>query len=66
MLLDIATNSSARVMKDEHYGLEVGKRADLVILPGDTPAQAVIEQPERSFVIKNGLVVAIKGELINP
>ena len=37
-------------MKDETYGLAVDKRADLVGLPGDTPAQAVIEQPPRTFL----------------
>ena len=50
-------------MKDEAYGFEPGKRADLVILPGDTPAQAVMEQPPRTFVIKKGRVVAREGVL---
>lgn len=58
MLLDIATYSSAKVMKDGEYGLAVGKRADLVILPGDTPAQAVIEQASDRLVIKNGALVS--------
>ena len=65
MLLDVATNKGAKVMKDEAYGLEVGKRADLVVLPGDTPAQAVIDQPPRSLVIKGGKLVAKEGTLIN-
>ena len=64
MLLDLATYGGAKVMKDEQYGLEVGKRADLVVLPGDTPAQAVIEQPPRTFVLKNGQLVARNGELV--
>ena len=63
MLLDIATYGGAKIMKDEEYGLEPGKRADLVILPGDTPAQAVVKQPPRSFVIKKGRVVAREGGL---
>lgn len=63
MLLDIATYGGAKVMKDEGYGLEPGKRADLLVLPGDTPAQAIIEQPPRTFVIKKGQLVAKEGEL---
>lgn len=63
MLLDIVTYGSAKVMKQDDYGLAPGKRADLLILPGDTPAQAVIEQPERLFVLKNGRVVATNGHL---
>lgn len=65
MLLNIATYGGARVMKDEGYGLEVGKRADLVVLPGDTPAQAVIEQTPRSLVVKGGRLVAEEGALVN-
>ena len=53
----------ARVMKDSGYGLEPGKQADLVVLPGDTPAQAVIEQPPRTFVLKQGQLVAKAGVL---
>ncbi len=63
MLLDLATYGGAKVMKDGQYGLEVGKRADLVVLPGNTPAQAVIEQPPRTFVIKDGQLVAKGGKL---
>ena len=64
MLLDLATYGGAKVMKDEQYGLEVGNRADLVVLPGDTPAQAVVEQPPRTFVLKNGQLIARNGELM--
>jgi len=63
MLLDVATYGGAKVMKDEGYGLEVGRRADLVVLPGDTPAHAVVESPARSLVLKNGRVVARGGKL---
>lgn len=65
MLLDIATRQSAHIMKDADYGLAVGKRADLVIMPSETPAQAVIEQPTRSYVIKNGTIIVKKGELLS-
>lgn len=54
MLLEIATHGGARVMKDADYGLAVGKRADLLLLPGDTPTEAVVTQPPRTLVLKNG------------
>ncbi|MEM8857923.1 MAG: amidohydrolase, partial [Chloroflexota bacterium] len=63
MLLNVATYGGAAVMKDNSYGLEVGKSADFVILPGDAPTQAVVELPTRSWVIKRGKVVAKNGEL---
>ena len=43
MLLDIATYGGAKVMGDVNYGLQVGKQADFVIIPGDTPAHAIVE-----------------------
>ena len=63
MLLDVATYGGAKVMKDGGYGLEVGHQADFVIVPGDTPAHAVVESPPRSLVVKNGRVVAREGVL---
>ena len=63
MLLDIATYGGARVMGDTAYGLAVGKRADLVVVAGDTPTEAARECPPRTFVIKNGRLVASNGTL---
>jgi cytosine/adenosine deaminase-related metal-dependent hydrolase len=63
MLLDIATYGGAQVMGAAGYGLEPGQQADLVIMPGDTPAQAVIDRPPRSYVIKRGRVVAAAGQV---
>lgn len=48
-LLDIATYSGAKVMCDTDYGLAVGCRADLVVVAGDTPTEAVINLPPRSY-----------------
>ena len=58
LLLNIATHGGAAVMGDTSYGLQVGKRADCVIVPGDTPTEAVMEQPARTYVLKGGQVVA--------
>ncbi len=62
MLLDVATYGGARVMGDVEYGLQVGKRADFVVVAGDTPAQAVIEQLPRTYVVKQGKLVAAEGK----
>jgi cytosine/creatinine deaminase len=64
MLLQIATCGGAKVMGDEDYGLQVGKRADLVIVAAETPAQAVIEKPVRTYVIKRGRLVAADGQYL--
>ena len=63
-LLGIATHGGATVMKDEDYGLAIGKQADFVVVKGDTPTEAVITQPPRSYVFKRGKVVARDGEYL--
>jgi cytosine deaminase len=63
MLLRIATDGGAAVMGDTGYGLAVGRRADLVVVPGATPTQAVIDHPPRTCVVKAGRVVAAGGAL---
>lgn len=64
MLLDIATHGGARLMGDAGYGLAVGKRADLVLLPADTPTEAVATRPTRTLVLKNGRMVAENGRYL--
>jgi cytosine/adenosine deaminase-related metal-dependent hydrolase len=64
MLLEVATHGGARVMGDRDYGLAVGCRADFVVVPAETPAQAVIERPPRTFVVKGGSVVAADGRAL--
>ncbi|MCX6050816.1 MAG: amidohydrolase family protein [Chloroflexi bacterium] len=61
LLLDIATHGGAKVMGDAQYGLAVGCRADLVVVPGDTPTEAVINLPSRTYVFKAGQLVARDG-----
>ncbi|MFT7586074.1 MAG: cytosine deaminase [Cellvibrionaceae bacterium] len=65
MLLKVATYGGAAMMKDETYGLEVGKSADFIIVPGDAPTQAVVELSPRSYVVKRGQIVAKDGVLID-
>ncbi len=64
LLLNIATYSGAKVMSDRDYGLSVGCRADLVVVPGDTPTEAVVNLPPRTFVFKAGRLVARAGNCL--
>ena len=64
MLLNIATYGGATVMNVPNYGLQVGAVADLVIVEGDTPTEAIMTRPPRSTVIKNGRVVATNGKFL--
>jgi cytosine/adenosine deaminase-related metal-dependent hydrolase len=61
LLLKMATHGGARVMGDGDYGLEIGKRADFVVVPAETPAHAVVERPLRAYVVKGGRLVAANG-----
>ena len=56
-MLRTATTDAARVLMVEDYGLEVGCRADLVVLPAEVSAEAVAMHPPRSLVMKSGKVV---------
>lgn len=61
MLLDIATYGGADVMGDAAYGLAVGCWADFIVVAAETPVEAIITQPSRSYVVKRGRVVAVNG-----
>jgi cytosine deaminase len=63
-VLGIATEGGAKRMGDAHYGLAVGKQADLVVVPGETPAEAIMELPTRTYVVKRGRLVAAAGEYL--
>lgn len=63
-LLGIATTGGAQRMSDGRYGLAVSQRADFVVVPGETPAEAIMELPPRTYVVKRGKVVAANGELL--
>ncbi len=63
-LLNVATYGGATVMKDENYGLAVGNNADFIVIAGETPTEAVVEQPTPKFVVKRGRVVASDGRLL--
>ena len=59
--LDMTTFGGAAVIGAKGYGLEVGCRADFVVVPGETLAEAVVSRPPRTLVVKGGVVVARDG-----
>src|SRR5215475_11412901 len=62
LTLDTVTRSGAAVLGREGYGLEVGCRADFVVLPGETLAELVVARPTRTWVVSGGRVVARNGQ----
>ncbi len=63
-LYDMATVNGARLMRLPDYGLEVGRRADLVVVEAPSVQEAYRTQPPRRFVIHDGRVVAERGRVI--
>jgi cytosine deaminase len=57
-LLDLVTTNAAYAIGLDDYGLAEGCRADLVVLDAAGPADAIIEQAEKLWVLKAGRVVA--------
>ncbi|MCY1521659.1 N-isopropylammelide isopropyl amidohydrolase [compost metagenome] len=62
--LDTVTHAGARGCGFAAYGLDVGCRADLVLVDAQTPAQAVVGRPVRKLVVSGGRVVARHGTLV--
>ncbi len=63
LALDVCTSGGAAALALADYGLAEGCTADLVIVPGETPAEAVVSRPAKRTVIKNGFVVVRDGDL---
>ncbi|WP_298017403.1 amidohydrolase [uncultured Castellaniella sp.] len=62
LALDCATRNGARMLGIDHYGLDVGCNADMVLVPADRAAEAVVMRPARSLVFKGGRIVAGKDK----
>ncbi|MCF3140855.1 amidohydrolase family protein [Paenarthrobacter sp. AR 02] len=45
-------------------GLDIGDRADMVLLPGESPTSVVMDKPTRRTVIRAGKVIAKDGVLL--
>jgi len=67
LTFDMLTANASKVLRLGDYGLEEGKRADIVILDTDNVKDAIRLQPARLFVIKAGKIIAkneVKRELL--
>ncbi|MBI2864426.1 MAG: amidohydrolase family protein [Chloroflexi bacterium] len=56
-VFDMATVNGASLLGLD-YGVEVGKKADLIVLPADSRRKALSHLPVAPYVIRNGRVVA--------
>ena len=61
LALDVCTTEGAKVMEIAGYGVAAGDTADLVILPGETVAEAIVTRSPKRRVVKRGKVVARDG-----
>ncbi|MBT5435516.1 MAG: amidohydrolase family protein [Rhodospirillaceae bacterium] len=66
-MLELATQGGAQAMGATDYGLDVGNRADLVLVAGETAAEAVCYHPPREMVMTGGRIVVENGvSLLEP
>ncbi len=56
-VLPMITSNSARALKLKNYGLAEGRDADLLLIDTKKVSDAVIDMPDRLFVIKRGKIV---------
>jgi cytosine/adenosine deaminase-related metal-dependent hydrolase len=65
LLWRMITAEGARVLglKEEEYGLEEGKKANLVLFDSLSPHWAIIEQARKLYVIRNGKIIAADGKI---
>jgi len=61
LALEICTHGGAEVMALADYGLAPGCKADLVLLAGETVAEAVVTRAPRKLVVKGGRITARDG-----
>jgi cytosine/adenosine deaminase-related metal-dependent hydrolase len=65
ILWEMITTEGARVLGiEEDYGVEEGKKADLVLLDALSPQWAISDQAEKLYVIKNGKVIVKSGQIL--
>lgn len=62
--LDVVTYGSAKALDLKDYGLAPGCHADLLLLPAENVAEAVINRDRRRTVIRRGHVVARDGAFL--
>ena len=55
---DMPRYHAARLWRMQNYGIEVGAKANLIVLAAKTAVEALRRQPERRYVVREGQVVA--------
>lgn len=65
LALDVVTAQGAKVMNLPRYGTGVGSQADLLLVPGESVADAIVSRPLQRRVIKRGKIVARDGVSIH-
>jgi len=63
-LYDMATVNGARLMRVSDYGIEVGRRADLVVIDAPSVQEAYRLHAARPAVIHDGRIVARDGRVL--
>ncbi|MBF9235670.1 amidohydrolase family protein [Microvirga alba] len=64
LALDVCTYGGAKVRGQTGYGLETGCKADLVLIEGETLADAIVSRRRRRLVLKAGQIVGRDGEFV--
>lgn len=64
LTLNMATYGGADVLGFTDYGIKIGDQADMVVVAGETLAEAVMNRAPRHLVIKKGQVVAMDGQCL--
>jgi cytosine deaminase len=62
--LDIVTAGGAHALDIDRYGLAAGSRANLVMLPAQTLAEAVVDHLPQRTVVSRGRIVARDGSRV--
>ena len=55
---DMVTTTAAEILKLKDYGLDVGKKANLIVVNAKDARDTIRLTPERLFVIREGKIVA--------
>ncbi|MGH8848795.1 MAG: cytosine deaminase, partial [Polaromonas sp.] len=61
---DVVSQGGARALNIPAYGLEVGCQANLLLLPAENIAEAVVNRSPQRTVISRGQVVAKDGVFV--
>jgi cytosine deaminase len=64
-LYDMATVNGARIMNRPEHAIEVGRRADLVVVAAPSVQEAYRTQAPRLLVVHDGRVVARNGRVVD-